>query len=169
MTWQMLEEYFLLNLNKYFEKFDFPINLFIIAITIGACIATFSITVHKRYTATLLRGLIRHGAFDESSAVTLERLHIQPTLPMKGALLRHGQLTDMVSFVTTDDEITKENIHKVGLYIKPDKSDRARRISEGLIPTYLSAAIACFLFISIALALVILMPEILTFLSGLNQ
>ena len=168
MTWQMLEDYLLLNLNRYFDNFDFPINLFILAITIGACIATFSITVHKRYTATLLRGLLRHGALDEGSAVTLERLHIQPSLPMKGALLRHGQLTDMVAFVKTEEEITKENLHKIALYIKAEKTDRARRISEGLVPTYLSAAIACFLFISIALALVILMPEILTFLSGLN-
>ena len=168
MTWQMIEEYLLLNLDKYFDKLDFPINLFILAITIGACVATFSVTVHKRYTAALVRGLIRHNAFDEESAVTLERLHITPSLPMKAALLRHGQLTDMVAFVTTDEEITKDNLHKIGLYIKANRSDRAHRISEGLVPGYISAAVACFLFISIALALVILMPEILTFLSGLK-
>ena len=169
MTWQMLKDYLLLNLNQYFDKFDFPINLFIIALTIGACIATFSVTVHKRYTATLVRGLIRHSALDEGSAVTLERLHIVPSAPLKAALLRHGQLTDMVAFVSTDEEITKDNLHTVGLYIKSERLDRAHRISEGIVPGYISAAVACFLFISIALALVILMPEILTFLSGLNH
>ncbi len=163
----LLEDYILLNLNKYFDKLDFPINIFILSITIGACVASFCVTVHKRYTATLLRGLIRHNALDESSAVTLERLHIKPSLPMRSALLRHGQLTDMVAFVSTDEGITKNNLHKVGLYVKEDKLTRAQRISEGLVPSYLSAAIASFLFISIAVALVILMPEILTFLSGL--
>ncbi len=167
MDWQMLEEYILLNLNKYFDNVDFPINIFIISLTIGACIASFCVTVHKRYTATLLRGLIRHNALDESSAVSLERLHIKPSSPMKSALLRHGQLTDMVAFVNTDEEITRENLHKVGLYVKKERLDRAQRISEGLVPSYITAAIYCFLFISIAVALVILMPEILSFLSGL--
>ncbi len=167
MDWQMLEEYILLNLNKYFDNVDFPINIFIISLTIGACIASFCVTVHKRYTATLLRGLIRHNALDESSAVSLERLHIKPSSPMKSALLRHGQLTDMVAFVNTDEEITRENLHKVGLYVKKERRDRAQRISEGLVPSYITAAIYCFLFISIAVALVILMPEILSFLSGL--
>lgn len=167
MDWQTLKEYLLLNLNEYFDKLDFPINIFILSLTVGACIASFCITVHKRYTAALLRGLIRHNAIDESSAVTLERLHITPSMPMKAALLRHGQLTDMVAFVSTEEEITKDNLHKIGLYVKEDKLTRARCISEGLVPSYISAAIYCFLFISIAIALVILMPEILTFLSGL--
>jgi hypothetical protein len=168
MTWQMLQDYLLLNLNKYFDNVDFPINLFIIAITIGACIATFSITVHKRYTATLVRGLVRHGAFDEESAVTLERLHITPSLFLKSALLRHGQLTDMVAFVKTDEEVTKDNLHKIPLFVKSERVERAQHISEGLIPSYLSAAGACFIFITVALALVILMPEILTFISGIK-
>lgn len=167
MDWQMLKEYLLLNLNKYFDKLDFPINIFILSITIGACIASFCVTVHKRYTAVLLRGLIRHNALDESTAVTLERLHITPSLPMKSALLRHGQLTDMVAFVSTDEEITKDNLHKIGLYVKEQRLTRAQRISDGLVPSYVSAAVASFLFISIAIALVILMPEILSFLSGL--
>ena len=168
MTWQMLEDYIFLNLNKYFDKVDFPINIFIISIAIGACIASFCVTVHKRYTATLLRGLIRHSALDEESAVTLERLHIKPSSPMKSALLRHGQLTDMVAFVNTDEEITKDNLHKIGLYIKNERLTRAQHISEGLVPSYISAAVASFLFISIAVALVILMPEILTFISGIK-
>ena len=167
MDWQMLEDYLLLNLDKYFDNVDFPINLFIIAITVGACIASFCITVHKRYTAALLRGLVRHGAVDEGTAVTLERLHIKPSMPMKSALLRHGQLTDMVAFVSTDEEITKDNLHKAPLYIKADRLTRAQRISEGLVPSYVSAAVYCFLFFSVAAALVILMPEILSFISGL--
>lgn len=167
MDWQMIKDYIFLNLNKYFDKVDFPINIFILSLAIGACVASFSITVHKRYTAVLLRGLVRHGALDESTAVTLTRLHIKPTPSLKSALLRHGQLTDMVAFAQTDEEITKQNLHTVGLYIKPDRADRARRISEGICPSYVSAAVSCFLFLSIALALVILMPEILSFLSGL--
>lgn len=167
MDWQMIKDYILLNLNKYFDKIDFPINIFILSLAIGACIASFSITVHKRYTCTLVRGLVRHGAFDAAGAVTLTRLHVKPSLPLRSALLRHGQLTDMVAFADTDEEITKDNLHNVGIYIKPDKKDRALRISDGICPSYVGAAVSCFLFLSIALALVILMPEILSFLSGL--
>ena len=87
---------------------------------------------------------------------------------MKSALLRHGQLTDMVAFVNTDEEITKDNLHKIGLYVKNERLTRAQHISEGLVPSYISAAVASVLFISIALALVILMPEILTFISGIK-
>ena len=168
MTWQMIKDCIFLNLNYYFEDFDFPINLFILAITIGACIATICVTAHKRYTVALLRGLIRHNAFDESSAVTLQKLHISPSLLMKNALLRHSQLTDMVSFVSSKNKITANNLHEVGLYVKPDRSDRARRISEGLTPSYISSIIACYFFLVISIVIVILMPEILSLLSGVK-
>ncbi len=164
----MLEDYIFLNINKYFDNVDFPINIFILAISIGACIASFCATVHKRYTAALLRGLIRHGAVDESTAVTISRMHIKLTLPLRSALLRRGQLTDMVAMVETDEKITKDNLHNARLYVKADKLTRAQRISEGIVPSYVTAAVSCFLFISIALALVILMPEILSLLSGLR-
>ena len=168
MTWQMIKDCIFLNLNYYFEDFDFPINLFILAITIGACIATICVTAHKRYTVALLRGLIRHNAFDEESAVTLKKLHISPSFMMKNALLRHSQLTDMVSFISSEEEITTSNLHNIGLYVKADRSDRARRISEGLVPSYVSSVIACVVFVAISLSLVILMPEILSLLSGVK-
>ena len=167
MTWQMIEDYIFLNLNNYFEGFDFPINLFILAITLGACVATICVTAHKRYTVALLRGLIRHNAFDEESAVTLKKLHINPSFLMKSSLLRRSQLTDMVSFVP-GEEVTTSNLHNIGLYVKADRSDRARRLSEGLVPSYVSSVIACVVFVAISLALVILMPEILSLLSGVK-
>ena len=168
MTWQLVKDYLFLNINTYFEDFDFQINLFILAITLGSCIATIGVTAHKRYTVALLRGLIRHNAFDEESAVTLQKLHINPSFLMKSSLLRHSQLTDMVSFVSTDKEITTSNLHKIGLYVKADRSDRARRISEGLVPSYVSSVIVCAVLIIVSLALVILMPEILSLLSGVK-
>ena len=173
MTWEMfkkmVENYFFLNLNEYFDGVSFPINLFILSFSVGVCIAIFFASVHNIYTYNILRQLIRHEAWDAQSAKTLTQLHVKPSYMLRSALSRRGQLTSMVKMVTDGTDIDAKNakidFSTAKFYIGEGK-DRAKRISEGTRPTYLNAILFSSFIIIVSLIVSILMPEILAFLSG---
>lgn len=173
MNWEMIEDYFFLNVNEYFDGVNFPINLFIISISIGICIAIFFITAHNRYTYLITKQLLRHEARDEESAKTLSQMHISPSMMLKSALSRHGQLTLMVKRVLAEPaEEQKSQNEKIDFstarfYLGAENIDRARRINEGTAPTYFHAILFSVMIIAIAVILSLFMPEILSLLSGM--
>ena len=173
MDWKIVENYFFLNLNEYFDWISFPINLFILSIAIGVCIAIFFVTAHNIYTYNILRQLIRHESRNEESAKTLAQLHIKPTRMLRSALSRHGQLTSMVKIVSNGE--INSTAKKVAIdfttarfYIGADFSDRAMRISEGTRPSYIKATLFSVFILAVSVILSLFMPEILSFLSGIN-
>ena len=166
----MVENYFFLNLNEYFDGVSFPINLFILSISVGLCIAIFFVSVHNIYTYNILRQLIRHEAWDAQSARTLGELHIKPSYMLRSALSRHGQLTNMVKMVC--EEMPEGDAKKAKIdfslakFFIGENADRAKKISAGTRPTYLNAILFSSFILIVALIVSILMPEILSFLSG---
>lgn len=172
MTWEMAKKYFLLDLDEYFDGISFPINLFILSISVGVCIAIFFITAHNIYTYNILRQLIRHNAMNTESAKTLNELHVKPSFMLRSALSRHGQLTMMVKMACEQESEEKTKKHKIDFsiakfYLSAENIDRAKRISEGTRPTYIHAALFSLFVLSLSVFLSLFMPEILAFLSGM--
>lgn len=99
MFLKALEEYILLDIGDYFEGVSFPINIFILSICLGLCIAAFIVTVHKRYIYTALYSMLRHGAVGKENAKTLKELRLEEVRFLKNALSRQGQLTYVVKKV----------------------------------------------------------------------
>ena len=87
-------DYLLLNLKDYIDpSIDFPINIFLLSIAVGLCVASVLITFHKRYTALLVKQLMSHEALSEETAKTLSEMRIEPNIFIRSALKRKsGQL-----------------------------------------------------------------------------
>ena len=100
-------------------------------------------------------------------------MHISPSMMLKSALSRHGQLTLMVKRVLDEPaEEQKSQNEKIDFstarfYLGAENIDRARRINEGTAPTYFHAILFSVMIIAIAVILSLFMPEILSLLSGM--
>ena len=179
---KLFEDYILLNLKDYITGVDFPINIFILSIAVGLCLASVAITVHRRYTANLVKKLMRHEAFSPETALTLADLDIKPGFILKSALQRRGgQLADMIKRVgqrgyTYEEYVAlqkkkkfreeKVNFNEAKFYIDPEKLPRARKINEAGAPSYFQAALACIFILSVFICVSLFMPEILNFIAG---
>ena len=169
-----LEEYFFLNLNYYFPNCDFQINIFLLALAVGMCFAAILVTVYKRNISNIVRQLTRHEAFSKESAKTLEELKIKPGFLVKSSLSKRGQLTAIVAmtggfpFEKTADGKREEKIDfsTASFYIK--NTDRASRINEQKIPSYINASLACLLILMLTVILTLLVPDILTLITGIR-
>lgn len=178
----ILKDFISINLKDYIDPgIDFPINVFLLSIALGLCIATFFITFHRRYTVRFIKKLLRHNALSEESAKSIPQLHIKPGFFLKGALSRSGQLTDMVKRVGEtkipykqyvkmqkkkgfkDEKIDFENAK---FYIAEEKIDRAKRISETPFPSYINATLCCILILAIFICIALFMPEILNWIAN---
>lgn len=179
---KLFKEYILLNLKDYFAGVDFPINIFILSIALGLCIASVVITVHRRYTADLIKKLMRHEAFSQEKAVTLSDLRINPGFILKSALSRKtGQLADMIKRVgdtgysyeeyvklqkTKGFREEKINFEEAKFYIDPEKLPRARKINDAGAPSYFQTVLVCIFILAVFVCVSLFMPEILNFVAG---
>lgn len=179
---KLFKDYIFLNLKDYIPGVDFPINIFILSIAVGLCIATVLITVHRRYTANLIQKLLRREAFSPESAVTLGDLRIKPGFILKSALRRRsGQLADMIKRVGATDYTYEEyaalqknkgfreekiNFDEAKFYVVPEKLPRARKINEAGAPSYFQMTLACIFILSIFICVSLFMPEIMNFIAG---
>ena len=178
-----LNDFLLINVKDYFsDTLDFYINIFLLSVAVGLCIAAFCITVHKRYTALILKQLIRHKAYSEDGARTLAELHIKSSFFLRAALSRRGQLTDMVRR-TDASEYTYEELVKLQrekkykeekidfntarFFIAEEKIGRAEKITAYPPPTYITTALGCVFILALFVCIALFMPEILSFISGL--
>jgi len=173
MFLKALEGYFFFNLDYYFPGCDFQINLFILALALGMCIAAILITIYKRNLSYIIRQLIRHKAVSEESSKTLDELKIKPTFFVKSSLKNRGQLSAIVAMVggfafeKNNDGKREEKIDfsTASFYIK--NPDRAARINEQKYPSYVITSIACVCVLFIAVIITVLMPDILYFATGI--
>ena len=174
MIIDLLKDYFFLNLNYYFKGFDFQINIFLLALSLGIAIASILVTVYKRNLSNIVRQLTRHGADSEANAKTLADLKIKPGFTVKSSLSKRGQLSAIVGMVggfpfekkTEGKKEEKIDFSTASFYIK--NSDRAARINEEKFPSYVNAILAAVLIIMITVIITLLMPEILTFITGIE-
>ena len=170
----LLKDYFFLNLNYYFKGVDFQINIFLLSLALGIAIATVLVTVSKRNLSNIIRQLTRHGADSEASAKTLQDLKIKPGFIVRSSLSRRGQLSSIIAMVggfpferkTEGKKEEKIDFSTAAFYIK--NNDRASRINEQKIPSYLNAALAALLIIMLTVIITLLMPDILFFLTGIE-
>lgn len=177
-----INDYLLINFKDYIDPgIDFPINIFLLSIAVGLCIASVLITIHRRYTATLIKQLMRHNAIDEASAKSLKELRIEPTFFIRAALNRKsGQLANLIKCAGaktyTYEEYSKLqktkgfrdekiNFDEAKFYINAEQMPRARRINDMGLPSYFQTILGCLLILIIFISVTLFMPEILTLLT----
>lgn len=181
MLEKYINDFLLLDVSKYLKNApSIKINLFIIAIALGLCIAALIVSYHKIHTLRAIKQLLRHNAKSEEEAKTLKELRLNDSRALKRMLSQGGQLTDVVKMVGkkqyTYEEYTalqkskelkeeKIDFSVAKFYIAPDKADKAKRMQETENPSYIKTALACVLIIAVAVCITLLMPEALSFLS----
>ena len=169
-----------LNLKSYGNiGIDFEINRFLLIfmfIIIGASIA---INYNRWVIITTIKRLVRHEAYDESSAKTLKELHLT-SVSVKAALKNNGQLTrtvrrvgelatsyeEYVKLINTkgyrEDKIDSETTL---FHIREQSINDAKLISLKSNVTALGTLLLCVLIFAIFMCLFFLMPEILSFIN----
>ena len=163
-----------LNLNYYFKGVDFQINIFLLAFALGMAAAAILVTVYKRNQSNIIRQLTRHCADSEETAKTLAEMRIDPGFIVKSSLSKRGQLSAIVAMVggfpfekkAEGKREEKIDFSTARFYIK--SPDRAARINEEKIPSYLNAALVATLIIVIAVVVTLFMPYILSFITGIG-
>lgn len=174
-----LKEFFLLNLSEYKNmELVFPIGAVITILTVLMIGASIYYYYYKSYTATLIRALERHEAYDEGSAVTLKVLRLDSSRSIRRALVRGGKLTSIVrqagkkpqsyeEYVESlkDKKLKKEktDFSNARFYIDAEKRDIAR--SQIVTrPSILTPVVSCAVIIIIFVLLLIFLPSILSLL-----
>ena len=173
MIIETLKDYFFLNLNYYFKDCDFQINIFLLSLALGMAAATVLVTVYKRNLSNIVRQLTRHEAMAETSAKTLSELNIKPGIIVRSSLSRRGQLSAIIGMKggfpfekrSEGKKDEKIDFSSASFYIK--NSDRAARINEQRIPSYLNATLAAILILMITVIITLLVPDILAFITGI--
>lgn len=174
MLLDLLKDCLFLNLNYYFKGVDFQINIFLLALAFGTAIAIVLVTVYKRNLSNIVRQLTRHGATGAESAKTLSDLKIKSSLLVRSSLSKRGQLSAIVAMVggfpfekkTVGKREEKIDFSTAKFYIK--NIDRASRINEEKFPSYINAALAAILIIMLTAIVTLFMPDILTFITGIE-
>lgn len=95
-----LEKYLLLNLKDYGLSYNFYINIVIIAIFIGLCVACFIINKNQASVALILRKLIRAEAIGESNGRTIGSLGLSDCKTVKKLLSSSsGYMKGIITYV----------------------------------------------------------------------
>ncbi len=136
MFLKALKEYILLDIGDYFEGVSFPINIFILSICLGLCIASFFVTWHKRYTYTTLHSMLRRDAIGKENAKTLRQLRLDGVKSIRWALARKGQLTYVVKMAESEscDTETCDEGEKIPASSEGDEGETAAPVSNNEAP-----------------------------------
>ena len=176
-----INDFLLLDISQYLKNApNIKINLFIVAIAIGICIAAFILSFHKIHTLRAIKQLLRHNITSEEKAKTLKELRLNDSRALKRMLSQSGQLTEMIKMVgkkqyTYEEYVAlqkskgfkeeKIDFSVARFYLAPEKLDKAKRMQETESPSYIKTALACVLILAIAVCITLAMPELLSFLS----
>lgn len=172
----------LLNAKDYLQiSSDVYINVIVLIIAGALCAASFIINYHKTYTLNMIKQLLRREATSEENAKTLAELRLDTSMGLKYALGRSGQLSDVVKRAgyveptyeeylerTKDKKFKEEKIDfsTARFFIPSENVDKAVRIKEKENPTLTRTLLVCLLILSLSVCIMLLMPEILTLISG---
>lgn len=174
----MIKDFFLLNLSDYDNiKVYFPIGAFLVAVCIACCASVFAMTYYKRTNLAICKQLMRHGAADEGSAKTLKELRLFDSRATKSALSRSGQIANIVGRAGESAPSYEEyvaNMKKKGykpekidfetakFFIRPEKSDAAKKIVYEASHPWWKPAIISLGIIAVLVLLMIFLPDILS-------
>ena len=181
----MLRDLITLNAKDYLSvSTDIYINIIMLIIASALSIACFFINYHKTYTVNMIKQLLRREATSEESAKTLFDLHLERSAGLRLALTRKGQLTGIVCragyveptydeyiSLSKEKKLKKEKIDftKARFFIPKENVDRAKLIKEKENPTILRTALVCVFIFAVTVCLMLLMPEILNFISNVKD
>lgn len=172
-----IKDFLSLNLSQ-FENFgvNFPIGAFLAFFSLAMCVAFFIYNYQKRYTAFILKQLIRHSATSAETAKTLKDLHLENNLYLKSALSGGGQLAHLVKSAenlkpTYEEYISnskkrgfKENkidFADAKFYISEEQMSKAKRIVKTTSAEWWKPVLFSAILILILVILMIFLPEIL--------
>ena len=181
MVKEYINDYLLLDISSYIKNSpSIKINLFIVAIAFGLCIAAFMVSYHKINMLRAIKQLFRHNAKSEEEAKTLTELSLNDNRALKRMLSQSGQLTDIVKMIgkkqyTYEEYVALQKSKKLAeekidfsvarFYIAKDKVDKAKRIQETENPSYIKTALACVFILAVAICITLAMPEVISFFS----
>lgn len=165
-----------LNLDMYENiNINFPIGAFLIILAFVFSIVTFVIYFKRKAQINVFTALIRHEAYDESSAKSLKELRLD-TFLIKFFISPGGQMKKILGIAgrgepSYDDYVAlskdekkkydRPNLNFTKLYIQPDGLDRAKRILENENISIISPVVATIIsFVSLFL-LAQFLPDIL--------
>ena len=165
---EFLKDFFFLNLSDYENiKFDFPLGIFSVFLTVVMILAVFVIAHQNIGQTHLLRQLIRREAISEENAKSFAELGIDGSLSAKFAYLCGGQIRKIVKVAGREEKTYEEHIAEskkrgykeekidfknARFYIESEMIEKGKRIvSEGevsyLKPIIISVAILALFFL----------------------
>lgn len=173
-------EYLFLNFKDYKNLgFNFPIGLILVFFAVAFPLAVLFINSKKNTITFAVRQLVRHEAFDESSAKSLSSLRLSQSKSLKKMLVSGGELSSMIKIVGYEKpsyedyvKLKKENknpekinFDEIKIYLKSESKEKAYTIAEAEITPIWKPILIIASGILILALLFIFMPEILDFLN----
>lgn len=183
MFWEEVKNFLLLNLNDYPNiNINFPIIIFLLSLTIALSVMFFVINRMNMYTAHLLRQILRRGAVDEDSALTLDELKVKKGFLLRSMLSkRTGKLASVVCRVG-DVAMTYEqyliaskkkgykeekiDFEAARFYISPDRKKIAEKILDKDMSSPIKPVLATILAVALFACAAIVIPDLLTYISN---
>ena len=183
MEWlKIFRDFFSVNLKDYPNiGIDLEITKVLFCFTIGLIVTTIVVSYIRLQTNTLIKKLLRHEATEEENAKSLEKLGMN-SFGASVAFLSKGRLSKIVYFKGqkeyTYEEYTelikskdfkeeKIDFKTAEFYIKPDKIEEAKKIIDVPTTSVLSLVLLCILIIAVFTCLMLIMPELLSFINSL--
>lgn len=180
--YNFIRAYFLVNLNDYPNiGIDLEITKVLFCFTIGLIVTTIVVSYIKIQINTLIKKLIRYEATEEENAKDLEKLGMKP-IEARVAFLAKSRISKII-YYKGQKEYTYEEYSKLiktkgfkeekidfktaEFYIKPDKLDEAKRIIDVPSTSVLSIVLLCILIIAIFTCIMLVMPELLSFINSI--
>ena len=178
---QLIKLFLSINLNDYENlKLNFEINKFLLVAYVGVLFAIIISSIYRSTVNLTLNRLIRKNAICEESAKTLQELginlfrvkYILGGSRMRDIVCMEGEITPTYEEYLEQMKSKKKNINKINydearFYIQPSKLDEAKKLVLKSNTSVLNTVLFCVLLFIITVTLVILMPEILTWLNDL--
>lgn len=174
---EFIKKAFLVNLADYENLgFNLPINILLLCVFVGMCIAFIAVDFNKRYMNLIVRQLLRHEAVGEAKAVSLSSLGLDGSRMVRLYLSGGGHLSRVVGRVgeptyTYEEYVQLEKEKKLKrekidftsavFYIREDALDRANNISANYRVSMVKTLLLCLLFMMIYLGIMMAMPELL--------
>ncbi len=169
------KELFFLNFKDYENiGVDFPIGIFMIALTVAIAALLFYMNGKKLCIHTMLKRSIRLNAIGEGEAKTLAELGLSDSRALKSALSGGGQLNYIVKRIdaepTDDASAAKAGVRidfkTSKFYILEDRLDRAKRMLETESDSWWQPIILSALLLALLILFGIFADEILSALSA---
>ena len=179
---QFLKYYFSINLANYPHiGINFEINKILVLFLVGMIITIVVVNLRRDAISTFLKKLLRHKAFDEESAKTLDDIAYN-TFLIKLSLSGGGRISKVVKRVGEKEytyeeyseaikskEFKEEKIDfsSAQFYICENALDEANRIAEMRNTSVLNTVLLCLFITIVCICAIITMPEILTIINNL--